>query len=137
MKKLLIGLTCIVLLGSGCKKAIEKIKEDMLVDAMVSGQWKITNFQLDGNNITSQFQGYTFQYFESRVVHAIKDGSVEQNGTWDGDISSQTTWADFPTAPSPISLINGTWHIDNSSWTHVVATQTASGVTKVMRLDKI
>jgi len=109
----------------------------MLVDAMVSGQWRITNFELDGANITDQFLGYSFQYFESRTVDAIKNGAVEKTGTWDGDMSTQTTWANFPNVTEPLSLVNGTWQIQSSSWTYVVAAQTVSGVTRIMRLDKI
>jgi hypothetical protein len=137
MKKAFVALSCLLILHGSCKKAIDKIKENMLVDAMVDGQWKVTSFVLDGTNITTQYQGYTFQYFESRDVNAIKNGTVEYSGTWDGDIATESTWANFPTATEPISHINGTWHIDNSSWTYVVASQTSGGITKVMRLDKI
>lgn len=120
----------------GCKKAIEKIQENMLVDAMTDGQWKITSFILNGSNITADFNGYSFKYFESRTVDAIRNGAVEKTGTWDGDISTQTTWANFPNVTEPLSHINGSWHIENSSWTYVVATQTIGTTTKTMRLDK-
>src|SRR5690606_32877405 len=136
MRKILLVCSCLLLLGS-CRKAIEKIQENMLVDAMTDGQWKITNFVHDGSNITAQFDGFSFKYYRARTVDAIKNGVVEKTGNWDGDISTQTTWADFPSATEPLSLINGTWHIDNSSWTHVVATQTNGSSTKTMRLDKI
>ncbi len=136
MKKLIPAL-CIIFLLSGCKKAIEKIQEDMLVKAMTDGQWVITSFVQNGSDVTPDFTGYKFQYYSNKTVDAIKNGTVEKTGTWDGDASTATTWANFPNATTPLNLINGSWHIDNSSWTYVVATQTGAGITKTMRLDKL
>lgn len=136
MKKLLPAL-CVIVLLSGCKKAIEKIQEDLLVNAMTDGQWVITSFVQNGSDITPDFTGYKFQYYSNKTVDAIKNGTVEKTGTWDGNASTATTWANFTNATTPLSLINGSWHIDNSSWTHVVATQTVGSLTKTMRLDKL
>jgi hypothetical protein len=136
MKKL-VPAFCFILLFGGCKKAIEKIKEDMLVNAMTDGQWTVTSFVQNGSDITADFTGYKFQYYSNKTVDAIKNGTVEKTGTWDGDASTATTWATFPNATTPLNLINGSWHVDNSSWTFVVATQTAGSVTKIMRLDKL
>jgi hypothetical protein len=121
---------------SGCKKFIEKKKEDALVNAMVDGQWAVTSFVYNGNNITADFSGYKFQYYENKTVDAIKDGSIEKKGSWDGDVNTMTTWASFTNVVTPLSHINGSWHIDDSGWTYVVATQATASETKVMRLDK-
>jgi hypothetical protein len=133
----ILVLVSVLVSGSGCKKAIEKLKEDAIVKAMTDGQWVITNFVEDGDNITTDFAGYKFQYYANRTVDAIKNGTLEKTGTWDGDASNMTTWANFTNATDPLILINGTWHIENSSWTYVVATQTSQGITKTMRLDKL
>lgn len=136
MKKLiLIGLVAFVSL-SGCKKAVEKLKEDAIMKAMTDGQWIITNFVQNGTDITSSFSSYKFQYYSNRTVDAIKNGTVEKNGSWGGDAATMTTWANFAGAPSPLSLINGTWHIDNNSWDFVVATQSTTTETRTMRLEK-
>ncbi|MBC7946934.1 MAG: hypothetical protein H7Y42_03575 [Chitinophagaceae bacterium] len=136
MKKLLPAL-CFLLLFSGCKKAIEKMKQDAVVNAMVDGQWVVTSFTLNGNDITANFTGYKFQYYSNKTVDAIKNGTVEKTGTWDGDANTMTTSANFSGATAPLSLINGNWHIDNSGWDFVVATQSTTTETKVMRLDKL
>ena len=81
--------------------------------------------------------GYKFQYYSNKTVDAIKNGTVEKTGTWDGEASTMTTWANFANATPPLSLINGSWHINNNSWTFVEATQTIGGETKTMRLDKL
>lgn len=135
MKKAITALLVIALLA-GCKKVIEKKKEDALIEAMTDGQWAITSFVHNGNTITQNFSSYTFQYYDDKTVDAIKNGSVDKTGTWDGDISTMTTWANFDNVTAPLSLINGSWHIDNSTWTHVVASQTNGSETKTMRLDK-
>ena len=135
MKRLLTVLVALVLL-TGCKKAIQKQQEDLVIKAMTDGKWIITSFTQNGNNITSDFSGYKFQYYSNKTVDAIFNGSVERTGNWDGSATDMTTWASFSGSTYPITLINGTWHIDNNSWTFVVATQTNGSETKTMRLEK-
>jgi hypothetical protein len=136
MKKL-ITACCVIFFLSGCKKTIEKIQENAILSAMTDGQWVITSFVQDGSNITNDFNGYKFQYYSNKTVDAIKNGTVEKTGTWDGDASTMTTWANFTNATAPLSLINGNWRIDDSGWTFVIATQTMGSTTKKMRLDKL
>jgi hypothetical protein len=135
MKKLITLFLGLLLLGA-CKKAKEKIGEDLVIQAMTSGQWVITSFTQNGTNITSSFTGYKFQYYSNKTVDAILNGVKERTGNWDGNAGNMTTWADFPGAPSPISLINGTWNITKNSWTYVEATQVNGTETKTLRLDK-
>jgi hypothetical protein len=136
MKKLALPLLLLFLFVS-CKKAIEKKKEDLVIAAMTSGQWAITKFVYNSNTITTDFSPYKFQYYENKTVDAIKNGAVEKTGTWDGDASNMTTSANFTNVTAPLSLINGSWHIDDSGWTYVLASQNAGGETKTMRLDKL
>ncbi len=136
MKKLLLGISLLLLLSS-CKKLIENAQEDALMKAMTDGQWKITSFTHNSINITSSFTNYKFQYYSNKTVDAINNGVVEKTGTWDGNVNTMTTSANFVGAVSPLSLINGSWHIDNNSWTFVEATQTVGSETKSMRLEKL
>lgn len=135
MKKLYTLFLLVLILGS-CKKTAEKIGEDLVIKAMTDGQWKVTKFTQNGTDITTSFSGYKFQYYANKTVDAILNGSTERTGVWDGNASAMTTWADFPGAPNPISLINGTWNITKNSWTYVEATQASGGNTKTLRLDK-
>lgn len=136
MKRTLILLLLAGLLPA-CKKTIDRIKEDMVMKAMTDGEWKITSFNRDNVNITADFATYKFKYYSNKTVDAINNGTVEQTGTWDGNASAMTTWANFPGAVYPLSLINGSWQITNNSWTFVEATQSAGGHVSKMRLDKI
>jgi hypothetical protein len=135
MKKLLPLFLLTLLLT--CKKAKENVYEDLVIKAMTSGQWSITSFTLNGTNITTDFSGYKFQYYSNKTVDAIKNGSVEKTGSWDGNASTMTTSANFPGAVNPLLLINGNWNIVNNSWTYVIATQTVGTDVKNMRLDKL
>lgn len=135
MKKLVTLFALTTLLFGSCKKVIEKAGEDLVVKAMTDGQWKITKFTQNGNDITSSFSGYKFQYYSNKTVDAILNGTKERTGSWDGDAGAMTTSADFPGAPNPIAMLNGTWHITKNSWTYVEATQNGNE-TKTLRLDK-
>ena len=104
---------------------------------MTDGQWVITNFVNNGTVITSDFSSYKFQYYSNKTVDAINNGVVEKTGTWDGDASAMSITANFPNAGPTLTLINGTWHIDNNSWTFVVASQTSGSQTKTLRLEKL
>jgi hypothetical protein len=123
-------------IASSCKKATEEAKLDLVVQAMTDGQWAITSFTQNGTNITADFAGYKFKYYSNKTVDAIKNGTLEKTGNWDGDASTMTTSASFTGAVHPLILINGSWHIDRNSWTYVEATQTVGAETKTMRLDK-
>jgi hypothetical protein len=121
---------------SACKKNSEENKIDLVVLAMTDGQWAVTNFTQNGTNITSDFTGYKFKYYSNKTVDAIKNGTVEKTGNWDGNATTNTTSASFTGVVQPLSLINGSWHIDRNSWTYVEATQINGTETKTMRLDK-
>jgi len=136
MKKVIIALSLVLVLG-GCKKAIDKLKEDAVISAMTDGQWVITNFVNNGAVITNDFSTYKFQFYSNHTVDAINNGTVEKNGTWDGDASAMTITANFPNSGATLTLINGTWHIDNNSWTFVVASQNSNGNVKALRLEKL
>lgn len=134
MKPLLIILSLICL--AGCKKTIEKKAENAIMKAMTDGQWVITSFISDGSNITTDFSTYRFQYFSNYTVNAIKSGTVEATGNWDGDASAMNIIANFPNAIDPLLLLNGTWHITDNSWTYVEATMTVGNTIRSLRLDK-
>jgi hypothetical protein len=135
--KSLLTVCLLLLLLPGCKKAVENIQQDLVIKAMTDGQWTITKFTDNGTTITSSFTGYKFQYYSNKTVDAIKNGTVEKTGTWDGNASTMTTWASFVNAVNPLDLINGSWHIDRNSWTFVEASQTNGTIVKTMRLDKL
>ena len=136
MKKFLI-IALLILPFFSCKKKKEEIAQDLIIQAMTNGQWVITKFTLNGTNITVDFSEYKFQYYSNKTVDAIKNGSTEKTGNWDGNATAMTTWANFSNVTYPLDLINGTWNITNNGWTYVEAGQTIGTDVKTLRLDKI
>jgi len=57
MKNIYLVVFLIFLLG-----CIKKKQEDMVVNAMVNGQWKVTNFKIDALDVTTDFATYKFQF---------------------------------------------------------------------------
>ena len=136
MSKTFVIISCFFLL-TGCKKTIEKIQKNAIVSAMTSGQCVIKKFVDNGTTKTTAFANYTFQFHANKNVDALLAGAVEKTGTWEGDAGTMTMTANFPGSVSPLSLLNGKWHIDNNSWTFVAASQTVGSDTKVLRLEKL
>ena len=132
---LLIFFTSIFLFS--CKKTIEKIAENAIMNAMTDGQWVVTSFTTNGSDITSDFSSYKFQYYRNYTVDAFKNGTVEKTGTWQADPNAMNISGNFPNAINPLDLINGTWHITDNSWTFVKATMTVGSETRTLRLDKL
>ncbi|MBI1341459.1 MAG: hypothetical protein GC171_00855 [Terrimonas sp.] len=136
MKKLLLIIP-FFMLATGCKKTAEKVSDDLIVQAMTSGQWVMTSFIDNGIDRTSDFSAYKFQFYSNKTVSAIRNGAVENTGTWDGSTATQSIWAGFTGASNPINLISGTWVITNNSWTFVEARKTEGADVKTLRLDKL
>jgi len=135
MKQSVMIILCSLLLFQ-CKKAIETKEQNAIMDAMTSGLWVITSFTSNGTDITSDFANYKFQYFSNYTVNAINNGTVEETGTWAGDVNTMTISANFSGAVDPILLLNGTWTVTDNSWTYVKATMTVGNEIRTLRLDK-
>ncbi|RYY55157.1 MAG: hypothetical protein EOO09_11640 [Chitinophagaceae bacterium] len=135
--KAFLPLLLLLSLAPSCKKAIEKKKENIIVSAMTSGQWKVASFVSNGTDRTAEFAGYSFKYYEDRTVDAINSGTVEKKGTWAENVDRLEILANFPSAANPILQINGNWKINRTDWTFVEATLVSDASTTTMRLEKI
>jgi hypothetical protein len=76
----IIGLALVTLVfAASCKKqTINKIE-----DSIVEGEWKVTLFQEDGNNETSDYTDYRFKFNSDGTV-TVQPGmlTVTYTGTW-------------------------------------------------------
>jgi len=129
-KVYLVGFLFVLL---GC---VKKKEENLVVNAMVNGQWKVTSFKKAGTDVTADFSSYLFQFKSNFTVDAINNGAIEKTGSWNADASAQTITSSFSNAANPLILLNGTWQITNNSWTWVEASQTVNGELLTLRLDK-
>jgi hypothetical protein len=83
MRILMSSLLCIaILLLNGCTK-------DETNQSSTNG-WKVTNYMDDGKNLTSSFEGYTFDFQSTGVVTATK-GSEIVTGVWKEFVDSGRT----------------------------------------------
>jgi len=126
-------LVVLILVFAGC---VKKKQENMVVDAMVNGQWKVTSFKQASTDVTADFANYKFQFKTNFTVDAINNGNVEKTGSWNADATSQTITSSFASVTNPLALLNGTWQITNNSWTWVEAKQNVNGELLSLRLDK-
>lgn len=134
MKKL---YPLLLVLMMGCTKEQKQQKqENLVIQAMVNGQWKVTNFNKGGNDVTIDFATYKFQFKDNFTVDAINNGSIEKTGAWNADAVSYTITSNFTNAASPLVLLNGTWTIQSTTWTSVQANQLVNGEWRTLRLDK-
>lgn len=78
---------------AACKK--EKKAENLVIQAMVNGQWKVTNFTKSGVDKTIDFASYKFQFETNFTVDAINNGTLEKTGSWNADASAQTITSNF------------------------------------------
>lgn len=139
MREVMRFSLCLVLLVFsvlGCKKKVESVQEDLLIKLIVSSQWVVTKYTKGTADVTANFSPYAFQFKKDFTVDAIKNGSVETTGTWNGSIADKTIISNFPN-PNPILvLLNGTWRVSDSGLDYVESKQVINGENCFLRLVK-
>lgn len=83
---------------------------------VTSGTWRVTLFQEDGTNQTSNFNGYNFSINSNGTMVAV-NGSTTKNGTWSTYSDSGTTKFDivFLDNNGPFEEISEDWRVLTSS----------------------
>ena len=83
---------------------------------VTSGTWRVTLFQEDGTNQTSNFNGYNFSINSNGTMVAV-NGSTTKNGTWStySDSGSTKFGITFPDANGPFEEITEDWRVLTSS----------------------
>ena len=122
---------------SGCKKQIDKVKADAVVDVMVANKWIVLQYMEGSSNVTAEFDGYDFQFSRDyTVVGANAATSISKTGTWSGNASNQTIAANFVNATKPLSRLNGTWAIYSYDSNGPKFNQIINGVEMKLELRK-
>lgn len=112
VKFLSIYLLFFLLANTGCKKAIEAIKEQAVVDAITDGIWTVTKYTEGGTNKTADYTGWEFQYYNNGTSVARKTGFTDVPGTWSGNATDWTFTANFTvTPPVPLDKLAGVWTV--------------------------
>jgi hypothetical protein len=118
-----------------CSKTKEKLAQDFVIKAMTSGRWVVQIFKENSTDVTSEFTGYEFQFYENGTVQGIKGSSVT-NGTWIGNASAMTIYSNFPDASDTVKRLNDTWKIKNNTLTMVEAYPTNTSRVAYLKLIK-
>jgi hypothetical protein len=134
-KRLPIYYLIVLLLSLACNKIIEKKKQNVAMDAITDGRWIVKEYKAAGLYVTSEFNGYEFQFYQDGKVDGIQNTTVTQ-GNWNGDVNQMTITSNFGAAPQPLSRLNGLWKITDNSWTNVTAYNVNGADSNFLQLQK-
>jgi len=119
-----------------CKKAVNDLKRDYVIDIMTKGRWYVEQFKEGPTDVTADFTGYEFQFYENGKVDGIKNAVTEQKGTWAGDVSALTITSNFPSAGAPLQKLNAVWKLIDSYPDQVIAQTTVGADIHYLKLRK-
>ena len=133
-----LSASVLIFFGNGCRKQIQKLKEEKLIDIVTNGRWKVVQY-LEANKmdtITYIFNNYEFQFFENKKIIAFEGNVEKQTGSFNYDLNARTIVAAFDNATYPLFKLNGTWKIKDSGENYVEAEQTVEGSLHFLELQK-
>jgi hypothetical protein len=135
-KTLLLSIITLSIISFSCKKAIEQKQKDIIVQAMTTGHWYVEQYLDTSTDVTGDFFGYEFQFYENGTVDGIINTSTKK-GTWSSDISNYTITAAFPlSAGDTLKRLNYTWKITDSYLDFVKAKTTTASGDNILHLRK-
>ena len=124
------------MVSAGCNK---EVKEDtqlkLLTDVMTSGRWLVESFTENGVDLSAEFAGIEFQFFENGSVQGIQ-GGVVTTGSWSPIVDSYSIQSHFTQGSTTLKRLNDTWKITNSTLSLVEAKPLASTRTAFLKLVK-
>ncbi|MEO5684237.1 MAG: hypothetical protein ABIQ88_16470 [Chitinophagaceae bacterium] len=133
---LAMGFAVAVMLSFSCKKAIEDQQRNIIIDAITNGRWYVQQYKDNTVDITGDFLGYEFQFYENGNVDGIKS-TVVKTGVWSTDITNYTISASFPAnAGDTLRRLNYTWKITDSYLDYVEAKTTTTAGENILHLRK-
>lgn len=132
-----LAVMALLILGQySCKKAIQSVQEDFVVNLITNNLWTVTLYSENGTNQTGLFAGYDFKFNKDLTVYGQLAGQPDAAGTWRGDASAMTITSAFPNGPVPLQKLTGIWNITRTTHSSVKSTRTESGVTYLLDLQK-
>jgi type II secretory pathway pseudopilin PulG len=131
----ILVLSLLIITLPSCQKFIDKQKEKMAMNIITNGQWYVEQYFEDANNVTSDFLNYEFQFKEDRTVTGTR-GAESHAGTWTEDVATLSITSQFPTAPAPLTRLNGIWKFKDSTPEYVKAEMTTATGKNVLHLRK-
>lgn len=131
----LVLVVLLALSAASCQKLIDKKKEQIAMEFITTNDWYVEQYLESEIDETSAFAGFVFHFHTDYSVTGVRDSEVH-TGTWQPEITTISIISQFATAPAPISKLNGTWKLKDSSAEFVKAEMQTTNGKKVLRLRK-
>lgn len=133
----LILISCFCFLTNSClKKTVEEATNDLFVNIMTDGQWKVTNYMEGTTDLTTDYDGWVIKYYSNNTSTSTK-GSTIINGTWSGGLATNKMTVNSTTAIAPIDKLVGTWDILSGTLTVGKFSQNKNGAILKLELTKL
>jgi len=138
MRRLLLITGMLAAFGLfSCKKAIEAKQKQLILEAMTTGRWYVELYKDTTTDVTAEFAGYEFQFYEDSKVDGIYNSVTRSTGAWNADISTYSITANFPAnAGDTLRRLNYTWKITDSYTDYVEAKTTTTAGDNILHLRK-
>lgn len=120
-----------------CKKAVQQQEQNIIVQAVTTGHWYVQQYIDTTTDVTADFSGYEFQFYQNGNVDAILGSVTKSSGTWSSDITNYTISANFPAnASDTLKRLNYTWKITDSYLDYVEAKTSTLNGSNILHLRK-
>ncbi len=113
--------------GFSCKKVVDDIQENAIIDIITNGRWTVSLFSVAGVSKTTEYNGFEFQFFSNGIVTAFKQSNPNVNGTWAANVNNVTITSEFPGQGEPLKRFNAVWFITRTTETTVQARASVGG----------
>jgi hypothetical protein len=132
----LLFICCFSVLTTSCvKKLIDETTNDLFVNIMTDGQWKVTNYMEGTTDLTTDYDGWAMKFYSNNTSTSTK-GSTIINGTWSGGLATNKMTVNASSAIYPIDKLVGTWDIISGTLTVGKFSQNRNGVILKLELTK-
>jgi hypothetical protein len=139
MKSFITGFLMFIAFGMccSCKKAVQQQEQNIIVQAVTTGHWYVQQYIDTTTDVTADFSGYEFQFYQNGNVDAILGSVTKSSGTWSSDITNYTISANFPAnASDTLKRLNYTWKITDSYLDYVEAKTSTLNGSNILHLRK-
>jgi hypothetical protein len=134
MKILAAAIFGILLLGSCKKQTINQVE-----NSVIEGEWKVTLFQEDGVNETSDFTNLRFTFKENGSVEVKSSSVLVYTGTW--KVEKDSDHVEFILGlgdVEPLGELTDDWHIENHSDTKLeLKDESGDGSIELLTFEKV
>lgn len=134
MKVIVTAFLGILLLGSCKKQTINQVE-----NSVIEGEWKVSLFQEDGVNETSDFTNFRFTFKENGSVEVRSSSTLIYTGTW--KVEKDSDHVEFVLGLGdidPLGELTDDWHIENHSDTKLeLKDESGDGSIELLTFQKI